>query len=204
MILQPDMVKSKSDRIQCLLSLFRFQLTFPYGDTMPAHLSQFALFLLITLLVPSNLRHPKIMICCWYFATGRALHRARIHKMSMPKATIDKDARPVFPQHQVWMTRQPFVVQPVTESSLPQPTTHNHLWLRIFRTNGRHILMPLLWGEFIHIRIFLLHWGRTVIKLHCCESLILITELRIFLEDFFHIFGNSFILLRLYYCLLLI
>ncbi len=63
MILQPYMVQCKCYWVQCPFPLFRFQLTFPNGNAMPAHFSQFALFLPITLLVPANLFHPEIMIC---------------------------------------------------------------------------------------------------------------------------------------------
>lgn len=69
----------------------------------------------------------------------------------MPEAPIHKDASPVLLQHQVWMPRQPWRVQPIAESPTPQPPAHNHLWLRILRTNRRHILVHLFWGEFGHI-----------------------------------------------------
>ena len=71
--------------------------------------------------------------------------------MSMPEAPIHKDARPVFPQHQVRMPRQSFMVQPISESSLPQATSHNHLRLRVLRLDSRHVGMSLLCGESVHI-----------------------------------------------------
>ena len=63
--------------------------------------------------------------------------------MSMPEATIDEDARPVFSQHQVRMPRQSRRVQPIAESPTPQPTSHNHLRLRVLATNRRHVGMSL-------------------------------------------------------------
>ena len=74
--------------------------------------------------------------------------------MSVPEASIHEDARPVFPQNQVWMSWQSLVVQSETESPFPQPTTHNHLRLRVFRPNRRHILMTLFCGEFVHLLAF--------------------------------------------------
>ncbi len=42
------------------------------------------------------------------------------------------------------------MVKPVSESSLPQSTSHNHLRLRILRPDCRHINVSLLWSEVIH------------------------------------------------------
>ena len=108
---------------------------------MPAHFCQSTLFLFIALLVPANFRHPEIMIRCWYLAAGRTLHSGRIHKMPMPEASVDEDASPVFPQNQVRMPRQPLMIQSVSKTTFPQPTSHNHLWLRILRANARHIFV---------------------------------------------------------------
>ena len=68
----------------------------------------------------------------------------------MPEATIHKDARSVFPQYQVRMPWQSFVIQPIAESPSPQSTPYNHLRLRILRVDSSHILVPLLWSELIH------------------------------------------------------
>jgi hypothetical protein len=124
---------------------------------MPAHFSQFALFLLIALFVPANLRHPKVTVRLRNLAALRTLnhifhlssairHPWQRHVMTMPKTSIDEDARPVFPQHQVRMTRQSLMVQAVSESPTPQPKTHNHFRLRILRVNRSHINVPLLRG----------------------------------------------------------
>ena len=71
--------------------------------------------------------------------------------VSMPKATIHENTSPVFSQHKVWMTGQPFVVQTVSKSSTPQSTTHNHLRLCILRPYSSHAFTPLFCREFIHI-----------------------------------------------------
>ncbi len=62
MIHHPDMVQRERNRIQRLLTGLRLQFTLPYRDTMPPHFSQPALLLLITFLVPANLRHPELPI----------------------------------------------------------------------------------------------------------------------------------------------
>ena len=72
------------------------------------------------------------------------------HIVSVPKAPVYEDARPIFSQHQIGMSRQFRRVQSVAESPLPQPPAHNHLRLRILRVDCRHVLMSLFWREFIH------------------------------------------------------
>jgi hypothetical protein len=70
--------------------------------------------------------------------------------MSMPETAIYKYASPIFLQHQVWMPWQSLMIQPIPKSFPPQPSPHNHLWLRILRMDCRHIFVSLLWAEFIH------------------------------------------------------
>jgi hypothetical protein len=70
--------------------------------------------------------------------------------MSMPEATIDKHASAVFAQHNIGMSRQPWIVQPVSESLTPQVFAHKNFRLRIRRANSSHILMPLLWSQSVH------------------------------------------------------
>jgi hypothetical protein len=74
--------------------------------------------------------------------------------MAMPKATVHKDAGAVLSKYEIRMTWQPLMVQPISETSLPQTTSHNHLRIRVFRPDGRHILMALLCGESVHIDSF--------------------------------------------------
>ena len=74
MILQPDLIQSICERFQCVFTFCWFQFTLPYRNTVPTHLRQSLLFFYISLLVPANLRHPEIMVCAWYPATGRTFH----------------------------------------------------------------------------------------------------------------------------------
>ena len=68
----------------------------------------------------------------------------------MPEAPIHEDASPRFPQHQVRMSRQSPMVQPIAEAPTPQPPPHNHFRLRILRFDSRHILVPLLGRKVVH------------------------------------------------------
>lgn len=56
------------------------------------------------------------------------------------------------------MSRQTLMVQPVTESSFPQSTSHNHLRLCVLRPNCRHIGVSLFCWEFIHSTHFVSYW----------------------------------------------
>ena len=138
MVLQPYMVQRECNRLQRFLTLRWLQLALPNCDAMPAHFSQFTLLFLVPLLVPANLCYPKVSVRLRNLATFRTLNDFfRLtsyiihHVVSVPEAPVHKDARSIFPQHQVRMPRQSFMVQPISEPSLPQPTSHNHFWLCI-------------------------------------------------------------------------
>lgn len=77
-----------------------------------------------------------------------------VQTVSVTETAIHEDTRPILPKHQVRMSRQPLMVQPIPESPTPQPFTHNHFRLRVLRPNSCHVIVPLLCREFIHIRLF--------------------------------------------------
>lgn len=72
--------------------------------------------------------------------------------VSVPKASIHKDAGPVLPQHQIRMPWQLRRIMPITKSPAPQPSPHNPFRLRILRSDSRHNLISLLRSEFAHKR----------------------------------------------------
>ena len=74
--------------------------------------------------------------------------------MPMPEASVYKDARPVLLQYKVRMSRQPLVIQSVSEPAFPKPSSHNQLRLRVFRPYCRHIIMTLLSSKSVHNRTF--------------------------------------------------
>ena len=153
MVLQPDMVERKSDGVKSHFTLLRLQFTFPYRYAMPSHFSQPLLLLLVAHLVPANLLHPEVAVCLRNLTTLRIIRLYHIHVMPMPEAAIHEDAGAVFPQYQVRMPRQPFVVQPVSESPFPQPMSHDHFRLRVLRTNSRHVFVSLFFSQMVRHRI---------------------------------------------------
>jgi hypothetical protein len=76
---------------------------------MPAHLCQLSLLFLVTFFVPAYLLPPKISVGLWQLKIFAAV-------VTVPKATVDKDARAVLPQHQVGMTGETRVVETVAET----------------------------------------------------------------------------------------
>ena len=155
MVLQPNAVQCEGYRLQCFFPPTRLQFALPHRDAVPAHLGQFPLFLLVTFLVSAYFRHPELTVRLWNLAALRTLQAysplalwrgggGEATLVSMPETSIHKDARPVFPQHQVRMSRQSLMIQSESESSTPQSTTHYHLRLRILRLDSRHVSVPLL------------------------------------------------------------
>ena len=154
-VLQVNVVQRKCYRLQRFFTLLRRQLALPHRDAVPAHLCQLFLLLTVAFLVPAYLCHPELSVRLRNLAAHRTLNLfaplvfwrgawSEVHIVTMPEATIHKDTCPILPQHQVRMPRQPLVVQPITKSSLPQPSPHNHLRLRVLRPNSRHVIMSLL------------------------------------------------------------
>jgi len=166
MVLQEYLVKRIGERLQRLLAHLWFQFTFPNRDAMPPHRGKFLLHPQVALLVSPDLGHPELPIrlrnltalgiikffaplAFWRGVGGEA------HIVTMPEAPIHKDTRPVLPHHDVWLSRQPRMVQPVAESLSPQPFPDHHLRLRVLAVDGRHIRMPLLLREWVHDQFLL-------------------------------------------------
>ena len=68
----------------------------------------------------------------------------------MPEAPVHEDARPILPQHQVRVSWQPPMVQPVAKATSSKPPPNYHLRLRVPRPYGRHVGMPLFCSESVH------------------------------------------------------
>lgn len=71
--------------------------------------------------------------------------------VSMPEAPVHEDARPVFPHHDVGLSWQSRMIQPVPEAMSPQPFAHHHFRFRVLAVDGCHVRVPLLRGEFVHV-----------------------------------------------------
>jgi hypothetical protein len=73
-----------------------------------------------------------------------------VRVVSVPEASVHENARPVFPQHDIWLSRQSRMVQSVSETVTPQKTPHHHLWFGVLAMYGGHVFMSLLWRKFVH------------------------------------------------------
>ena len=66
--------------------------------------------------------------------------------MPVPETTIDKDNRPILPQHDIGMTGQTGMVQPVPESSRKQIFSDYHFRLGILAADSSHTPMTLFFS----------------------------------------------------------
>lgn len=143
-VLQENLIERICQRLQCLFSFGGLQLTFPNGDTVPVHSSKFMLNLQIPFFVPLYLVDPELRIGFWYSIIATTL-------MSMPKATIHKDASAIFAKDYIWRTRQSTTVDTITESAGKEISPHHHLRLRILGMNRSHDLATLFCRQLCHI-----------------------------------------------------
>ena len=126
MVLKEDMIERECKGCKCLLTFVGLQLTLPHNDYVPAHLGKFLLFFLVALFVSLDFLLPEVCVRLGHPEVLTAI-------MSVPKAAVDKHTRAVLAQHDIGMTGQTGIVQPITESLSPQKLTHKNLWLRVLR-----------------------------------------------------------------------
>lgn len=132
-----------SQRLQRLLSHFGFQLALPHSDAMPPHGGKRALLGDVARLVALNLRLPIIDV-----ALGKNEMAATV--MTMPKTTIDEDYGAVFAKHEVGMTGQAGMVQPIAEATTEQELPHQQFRFGVLALYRRHAAMPLFLVHLIH------------------------------------------------------
>lgn len=96
-VLEVDAVKGQFQGLERLFTSFFGQFTSPNSDAMPSHRRQPLLHLDITLAVTCDFLLPKVAV-----RLGQTKSTA---VMSMPETTIDEDARAIFVQHHVRMSR---------------------------------------------------------------------------------------------------
>ena len=169
-VLQKNPVERKCQRLQCLFPYLWLQFTFPDGNGVPAHRSQFTLYSRVPLLIPPYLCHPEIPIRLRNLATLGTLnvitpldfhlpfftfhsftfHLWLCHIVSVPEAAIHEYTRPVLSHHDIRFPWQSWMIQSITIPMTPKPATHHHLRLRIFAADGSHISVALLGGEGVH------------------------------------------------------
>ena len=139
MVIEEYAVEGEGKASERLISMRVFELALPYRDAVPTHLCQLPLLFAVALHVSIYLLPPKI---------GVGLRKLKIFAsfVAVPKATIDKDAGAVLPQHQVGMTWEARVVETVAEAMRPEIVTDYYLRTCALGSNRGHITMYLLCG----------------------------------------------------------
>ena len=112
-----------------------------YG--VPAETGEGLIVAVVALAVALYLRAPEVDV-----GLGEAEVPAAF--VAVPEAAVDEDTGAVLAQDDVGMARQARMVEPVAETAGVQPAPDGHLGLGVCRTDGRHVLMPLLRGHRIH------------------------------------------------------
>lgn len=110
---------------------------FPDHQCLPAGCSQRLQVAPISFHVSLSLVLPEFCVCFWgHFPIATAMH--------VPETAVYKDHFPVFRQHKIRLARQVFAMQSKAVAHLMNQTSDNHLRLRIFASNARHIERTLL------------------------------------------------------------
>ena len=104
---------------------------------MPAEAGEGLIVTVVALAVALYLRAPEVHV-----GLGEAEVAAAF--VAVPEAAVDEDAGAVLAKDDVGMAGQARVVEPVAEAAGVQPAPDGHLGLGVCRTDGRHVLMPLL------------------------------------------------------------
>ena len=143
MVLKIDAVECIGQRLQSVAPCRRFQLALPHCDAVPSHCGKLVLLFLVAGAVALYLGSLEFRVALRYDEVFAAF-------MPMPKATIDKDDCAVFAQHDVGMTRQTRVVQPIAIPSAEQELPHQYLRLGVLPPYRCHTAMALLLGQFVH------------------------------------------------------
>ncbi len=150
-VLEVDVVEGVFQRLQRLVLCFGFELAFPYGDAVPAHACQFALLFAVAGFVARYLGLPERRAAFGHDEMLAAF-------VSVPKASVYKNNRAVFPHYDVGVSRQPRVVQPVAVAVGKQVAPHHEFGLGAFAADGCHAAAALFFGEFVHVRVWILYF----------------------------------------------
>jgi hypothetical protein len=113
---------------------------------MPSHGSKLFLHLYISFFVSVDFMCPKICIGFWWNEVFAL--------MSMPKTTIDEDARSIFSQHQVGMSWQSGAIEPITKATRMKVSADNHLRFRILAMDRSHDFATLFFSNASHSLLF--------------------------------------------------
>ena len=128
--------------------MFRLQLAFPNSYAVPPHFCKFSLLFFVPFFVSTDFVYPELLIRLRDCVVLAAF-------VSVPEAAVYEDTSSVFLEYQIRMPWQPFVIESVSESSSPQPLSHNHFRLRVLRMDCRHSFVDPFWCEFVHGMVLL-------------------------------------------------
>ena len=142
-VLQVYAVERVGQRLQGLSSDGRLQLAFPHCDAVPSHFCQAHLLFTVALLVACYLGLPKVRA-----RLGQTKQVAAL--MPMPETSVYEDNRAELPQHNVWMSRQARMVEPVSESHTEEELAYQYLRLGVLAPYGGHTTVSLLAGHPVH------------------------------------------------------
>ena len=111
---------------------------------MPTHSSELALLLFVTLLVPLNFLLPKLNV-------GFRQTEVFAILMTMSETAVHKDDRTVFTQHQIRMTGQTWMVEPIAEAPAEKEFPHQYFGFGVLSTYCSHVAMALFFSQSIHL-----------------------------------------------------
>lgn len=115
----------------------------PDDYRVPAEAGEGLVVTAVALAVALYLRAPEVDV-----GLGEAEVAAAF--VAVPEAAVDEDTGAVLAKDDVGVAGQARMVEPVPEAAGVQPAADGHLGLGVSRTDGRHVLMPLLRGHRIH------------------------------------------------------
>ena len=145
-------VEGLGEGVKGLLAAVGLELTFPYGDAVPAHGGNFVLLFDVTLFVATYFLFPEVGVGLWHFETLAVV-------VSVPEAAVDEDDCAVFAKYDVGMSRKPWMVETVAEAAGKEIPAHQHLRARSFAFYGCHAAVPLLLCHLVHRRILPQSYG---------------------------------------------
>ena len=136
-VVEENFVERQLQATKGSLAAIRSQLTFPHRDAMPPHAGQLVLHGLVPFLVAVHLLEPEV-------AVGLRKHIVFASLMLVPETTVHEDAGSVPTQHNIWLPRQPRMIEAVAESVAPKVFPHHPFRLRILTMDGRHCATSFL------------------------------------------------------------
>lgn len=75
----------------------------------------------------------------------------------MPETAVYENDSPIFAQDQIGMSRKPWMIQPIPESTAEQEFSHQQFRLSALALYRRHTAVTLFFGQFVHIIIHIVY-----------------------------------------------